>query len=303
MADLLPPPESDEVWLSRRVLAVRRVAEGGEPAVLLHGLGGSALNWTDLGYELAGTLDSWAVDLPGFGASPPPRDGNYGLSAQARAVYDLISERIGSPVHVFGNSLGGAIGLQVAARAPSWVRSLTMVSPALPGARLTSANMHLPVLALPGVGEAVLRRYSRYPAEARAWGTVQVCFADTSRMHRQRLAEAVAEVEQRDALQYVPDAFARSIRALMASLSDRGPQRPLALARRITAPALLVYGARDRLVDARGASRIAARFQQASVVVLPDCAHVAHMEHPEMVAGAWRDLIGRRRTPPRGSRN
>jgi len=46
---------------------------GAEPAVYVHGLGGSSLNWTDLAYLLADRLDGQAVDLPGFGRSDPAR--------------------------------------------------------------------------------------------------------------------------------------------------------------------------------------------------------------------------------------
>src|SRR5215469_1862722 len=48
---------------------------GSEPAVFVHGLGGSALNWTDLMGQLSDAtedpaLAAEALDLPGFGFSP-----------------------------------------------------------------------------------------------------------------------------------------------------------------------------------------------------------------------------------------
>lgn len=293
-AELRPAPPREEIWLDNRMVTVRRVAEGGTPAVMIHGLGGSSLNWTDLAWDLAGRLDTWAVDLPGFGASPPPRDGDYSPAGQAAGVLELITERIGRPVHVFGNSMGGAIAVQLAARAPEWVRSVTMVSPALPGGRITRSNMHLPVIAVPGVGERILRRYLRSSPEFRARATIDVCFADPRRLHPERLAEAVAEVARRDSLTYVGDAFAQSTRGLMATFLERGPERPVALMRRIRKPVLLIYGRKDQLVDPLGGYKLASQFPDARVVVIPDSGHVAQMEHPELVAAAWRDLIGDR---------
>lgn len=290
--ELPPPPQSEEVWLEDRMLTVRRVREGGTPTVFVHGLGGSSLNWTDLAYLMRGRLDSWAVDLPGFGWSPPPRDGDYSPQGHARAVRDLIVEKIGEPVHLFGNSMGGAVSVVMAAEHPELVRSLTLIAPALPGGRITRTNMHLPVVAVPGVGERLIVRYLRAPAEWRARATIEACYGDVSRMHPQRLAEAVAEVERRDILTYAADAFARSARGLIRSFLQRGSEAPLALAERISAPVLLVYGRQDRLVDPLGGFSIASRFPDARVVVLPDSGHVAQMEHPEMVAGVWRDLIG-----------
>lgn len=292
--EVRPAPPREEIWLTDRMVSVRRVAEGGTPAVMIHGLGGSSLNWTDLAWDLAGRLDTWAVDLPGFGASPPPRDGDYTPEGHARAVLDLITSRIGRPVHLFGNSMGGAIAVQLAGRAPGWVKSVTMISPALPGGRLTRSNMHLPVLAVPGVGERVLRRYLQASPEFRAKATIDVCFADPGRMHPERMAEAVAEVTRRDSLPYVGDAFVQSTRGLMASFLERGPDRPTELMKRIHRPTLLIYGRKDQLVDPVGGYRAASYLPDARVVVLPDSGHVAQMEHPELVAEAWRDLIGGR---------
>jgi pimeloyl-ACP methyl ester carboxylesterase len=273
------------------MLSVRRVAAGGTPAVFVHGLGGSSLNWTDLMLLMAGRLDSWSVDLPGFGWSPPPRDGDYTPAGHAAAVADLIREKIGVPVHLFGNSMGGAVSVALAADHPDLVRSVTLISPALPGARMNTSNMHLPVVAVPGVGERLVDRYLRAPAEWRARATIEVCYGDMSRMHPQRMAEAVAEVERRDRLTYAGDAFTRSTRGLIRAMLARGRNSPLAQASRVSAPVLLVYGRLDRLVDSRGAHTVAANFPDARVVVLPDSGHVAQMEHAEMVAGVWSDLL------------
>src|SRR5215510_4386234 len=75
--------------------------EGAEPAVFIHGLGGSSTNWTDLMDLLsrpvanrpgAPTLACAAVDLPGFGNSPPPAGGDYTIRGHAAAVIEFIEE-------------------------------------------------------------------------------------------------------------------------------------------------------------------------------------------------------------------
>ena len=71
----------------------------------------------------------------GFGLSPPPDDGDYSMPAHVRAVVRLIESEGRVPVHLFGNSLGGAVATVVAARRPELVRTLTLVSPALPDFR------------------------------------------------------------------------------------------------------------------------------------------------------------------------
>ena len=114
-----------------------------EPALFVHGLGGSATNWTDLMGILstpgAGgpdpsvpALDGEAVDLPGFGFSPVPADGDYSIDAKARVLIELIEHRHRWPVHLVGNSLGGAVCTRVAAQRPGDTRFLASSHLAIP---------------------------------------------------------------------------------------------------------------------------------------------------------------------------
>jgi pimeloyl-ACP methyl ester carboxylesterase len=125
----------------------------------------------------------------------------------------------------------------------------------------------------------------------RVRGTIDVTFADPSRVAPERLAEAVAEVQERDHLPYASDAFLRSLRGLLKTFVDVGPNRPWKLAGRVTCPTLVVYGRKDPLVDPRSAHRVTKHFRDAHVVVLPDSGHVAQMEHPEFVAAAWERFL------------
>ena len=285
-----PAWPSQDVLMANRTLSVRH-APGSQPdlpaAVYIHGLGGSSLNWTDLLYRLRRQTSGWAVDLGGFGGSPPPRDGDMTPAGHARSVADLIEHLDLAPVHLFGNSLGGAVALQLAARRPDLVRSLTLISPALPALFATRSNFHLPVIAMPGVGERLVPKYLEAEVGGRVQASIDVTFADPSRISPQRLAETVEEVASRDHLPYASDAFLRTLRGLLRSFVDVGPNRPWKLAERVTCPTLVVYGRKDPLVDPRSAHRVTKHFPHAHVLVLPDCGHVAQMEHPEFVAAAW----------------
>jgi pimeloyl-ACP methyl ester carboxylesterase len=117
------------------------------------------------------------------------------------------------------------------------------------------------------------------------------CFADPSRVSAARMAESVEEVRSRDHLPYASDAFLRTLRGLLRTFIDVGPNRPWKLAERVTCPTLVVYGRKDPLVDPRSAHRVTKHFPDAHVVVLPDSGHVAQMEHPEFVAAAWDRFI------------
>lgn len=288
------PWPSTDIALPNRTLAVRH-AEASEPglptAVFIHGLGGSALNWTDFMARLRPDVDGWAVDLGGFGGSPPPRDGDMSPAGHARGVAELVEHLGNGPAHVFGNSLGGAVALQLAARRPDLVRSLTLISPALPSVFATKYNAHLPVIAVPGIGERLVPRYLEAEPQARVQGTVDVCFADPKRVSAVRMAESVEEVKSRDHLPYTTDAFLRSLRGLLMTYLDPSRNRPWKLAERVSCPVLVIYGRKDPLVDPRAAHRVTRHFRNSHVVVLPDSGHVAQMEHPEFVQAAWERFI------------
>ena len=267
-----------------------------EPALYVHGLGGSSLNWTDLMGLLRDRLDGEAPDLPGFGQSPPPDDGNFGLAGHAAAVVALIESRRVGPVHLFGNSLGGAVATRVAAERPDLVRTLTLAAPALPDLRPRRTSMGLPLLAVPGLGAYLARALARQRPERRAEALLELCFGDPGAVPPARRAELAAEIERRARLPYAQDALIASLRGLLSVYLERGPQALWRLAREVSAPTLVVYGGRDKLVDARVAARARATFRDARVLVLPTSGHVPQIEHPDLVADAVRALLDRQAT-------
>jgi pimeloyl-ACP methyl ester carboxylesterase len=272
-------------------LSVRRVPGGrGEPALYVHGLGGSATNWTDLGWLLGDTLEGTAIDLPGFGRSAPPPD--YRLDTHVRAVVAFLEHDRRGPVHLFGNSLGGAVATRVAAERPDLVRTLTLISPALPvwvPRRGTDPRVAVP--AIPLVGTLVQRQLGRMTVEQRARGLIELVFADPSVVPPERWAETEDEIARRRSLPWYDEALVRSLRGLIAAYVGRGARALWRQARDVQAPTLVVWGARDRLVSASLARKASRLFGDARVVLLPDCGHVSQMEDPERVADEVRRLL------------
>jgi pimeloyl-ACP methyl ester carboxylesterase len=279
---------------------VRSTPEGPDEAgIFVHGLAGSATNWTDLMGELSGDLAGHAIDLPGAGYSPAPPDGDYSVSGHARAVLALVEhvaiKKGAGPVHLFGNSLGGAVSVRVAAMRPDLVRTLTLVSPALPDIVPRYGPARVALSATPGLGDWVAGRLRYIPAERRIRATMAMCYADSGRVHPERLRDAVAELVRRDGLPYSGRALVESARGIVAEYFRdvlRGGDDSLwRQAARVQAPTLVVHGMRDRLVHARTAARAARTFPDVRLVVLPKAAHVAQMEYPEVVAREVRALI------------
>jgi pimeloyl-ACP methyl ester carboxylesterase len=280
-------------------------AEAAEPAVFVHGLGGSSRNWTDLMAELSrpgpvpaeAVLAGEAIDLPGFGHSPPPAGRDYTIDAHAAAVIALIDAQGRWPVHLIGNSLGGAVCVRAAARRPDLIRTLTLISPALPDRRPRPGPLRVGLAGVPGVGGWLLGKVLAFPAEQRTAATIADLYADPGRIHPERFRDEVAEVNRRDTLDYQAEAFTKSTRSLVAEYLRFGPRTLWRDAARIPAPTLAIFGSHDHLISPVMAARAARGFRSASAVVLPQTGHVAMMERPATVARLIREFLALSQSP------
>ncbi|MGW6393170.1 alpha/beta fold hydrolase [Streptomyces sp. NPDC055103] len=277
--------------LTLTVRARPGTSQGLPPALYVHGLGGSSQNWSALMPLLADRVDGEAVDLPGFGDSPPPDDGNYSVTGHARAVIRLLDAGGRGPVHLFGNSLGGAVATRVAAVRPDLVRTLTLVAPALPELRAQRTAWPTVLLAVPGVASLFAKLSRDWTPEQRVRGVLSLCYGDPGRVTDEGFRHAVEEMERRLELPYFWDAMARSSRGIVDAYTLGGQHGLWRQAERVLAPTLLVYGGRDQLVAYRMARKAAAAFRGSRLLTLPDAGHVAMMEYPETVAQAVRELI------------
>jgi pimeloyl-ACP methyl ester carboxylesterase len=285
-------------WPARRVtvngemLHVRdtpATAPGTEPAVYVHGLGGSSQNFTDVAGLLADRFDGQAVDLPGFGYSDPSR--SYSISAFAGKLIKYLEYDDRGPVHLVGNSLGGAISVRVAALRPDLVRTLTLISPAMPflDPRRSAQGALLPLLALPRADRLLARGMARLTVEEMADEVLAACFGDISKVSAQRRAEAMEEIKLRYTVTHYPKAYLGTLRGLVSSFLRAylpGTNSQWKLAARIQAPTLVIGGLTDHLVDPRVPAQVARVVPDGRLLILPGVGHVAQMEVPRVVARA-----------------
>ncbi|GAA1389438.1 alpha/beta fold hydrolase [Pseudonocardia kongjuensis] len=270
-------------------------------AVYVHGLAGSATNWTDLAGLLAPRAAGLSVDLPGFGLSEPTATRDYTPDGMADALLCWLAgrreqraragERHDGRFHLVGNSLGGLIAMTVAARRPELVRSLTLVSPAMPDLRPDPRRLSDPRMALamvPVLGRGARRALAVEPVRDRAERIVRICFADPQRGSERRLDELIAEHEHRATLPWAAEATDGATRGLLATWAGRSAWQR---ASKVRAPSLVLWGGADRIVSPRLARRTAAALPDARMLVLPRTGHVAQIEDPERVAlavaGLW----------------
>lgn len=258
--------------------------------MLVHGLGGSSLNWYELVRSLGDSVDAYALDLPGFGMSPPAR--RHSLDVHAAAVIGYIEARhSGTPVHVFGNSMGGLISVLVAGRRPDLVASLLLISPAMPRVFGVPRDARLlALLTLPRIGERIMARDLARPPEVAVRRLANYLFGEPDLIAPEQFAIAAEERRLRAAEPHAAAAFLGSLRSITAAYAR--PRRLSAWrhAARLQMPVTVMYGGRDRLVrDAAGLWRTVV--PQVRLVHLPTSGHVAMMERPAIVADIVRDHL------------
>jgi len=308
----LPEGEAPAPWPARRVtvggamLHVRdtpATRPDAEPAVYVHGLGGSSQNFTDFAGLLTDRFAARAVDLPGFGYSDPsPR---YSIPAFAATLIGYLAHDGRGPVHLVGNSLGGSIAVRVAALRPDLIRTLSLISPAMPflDPRRTAQGPVLPILALPGADRLLGWAFARLTAEEMAEQVLAACFGDTSKVSPQRRAEAMEEIQLRYTVAHYPKAYLGALRGLVASFVRAylpGSNSQWRLAAQVQAPTLVVGGLNDKLVDPRVPVQVARAVPDSRLLILPGVGHVAQMEVPRLVARAVVGMLDDVRPPVGG---
>jgi pimeloyl-ACP methyl ester carboxylesterase len=298
--DLTIPPWPGEMMTSGGVTLHVRRAPGPGPsaptAVFVHGLGGSSTNWTDFAGQLSGRVNGIALDLPGFGRTPPPEGYDFSMATHSDTVIRFL-EGLDGPVHLFGNSMGGAIALLVAARRPDLVRSLTVISPAMPDLRpdpRRCANPMMPLAYVPVIGNGVRRRLASLTPREQSLQIVRLCFARPSSVPDHRIEEGVRETIERNGNGYYRSALAASTIGLIRAWLVTGGKSLWRMVPQVTAPALVVWGTQDRLVSVRKAPRTAKLLQRGRLLVLPRVGHCAQIERPvtvtRAVLGMWEAL-------------
>lgn len=243
------------------------IVGSGPDLVLLHSLLTDRTSYGALAGRLAGRCRLIAVNLPGFGASPPavPLDGHADRLA---ALFD----RLGLPpsTDILGNGLGGFVGLRMAIRHGTRFRRLVLIGSAV---------------AFPEPGRAAFRAMAD---TAEASGLAPLADAAMLRMFPPEFAAArPAVVADRRAVFLTIDArvFAEAARALarldLSSDLDR-----------VRNPVLVVVGEHDSATGAPLGRDLAARLPDGRLAVLAGAGHAPHIQAPDTLVAAIAPFLG-----------
>ncbi len=270
---------------------------GGNPdgpvMVLVHGLGGSHLNWDLLAPHLTAHGRVLAIDLPGFGLSAPT-ERPATVRSNVAVLAGFLRKHCNEPAVLVGNSMGGLVCILLAARMPELLRALVLLDPALPApARVVGSPGDAAMLALhalPGVGERLRRaRRRRIGPHATVEETLELCGVDRQALPAELVERSVAMVDRQSDVAGMDRAFLSASRSLAWTLvRTRAYRRAMAS---ITAPVLLVHGDRDRLVPVTAARATARRQPGWTYVELAGAGHLPQLQMPTQVAGCILDWL------------
>ncbi|NND02137.1 MAG: alpha/beta hydrolase [Acidimicrobiia bacterium] len=266
----------------------------GSAVVMLHGLGGSHLNWDRIGPGLAADHGAYALDLRGFGLTP--LEGNTAsMENQVELVAGFIRKVAGGRATIFGNSMGGTIAMLVAAEHPDLVDGLVLFGPGLPPQSqkaLSKQNlMFLGFPLLPAVGEAAMQRYfDSTPPEERIDFMMQKMTADPFRIDNYTRESLTEMVRLRNDMEWQAAAYCQALRSISSVLLRRSSFRRII--HKIAAPTLIIHGMLDDTVPFESGEWLARERPDWKFAPLMDCGHVPQLELPKRSLNLyrrWRD--------------
>ncbi|MHB9800895.1 alpha/beta fold hydrolase [Pseudomonas sp. MT3] len=278
--------ESRRAGLSERSLSVDnldiRYYEGGpdkaQTVLLIHGFGADKSNWPRFARFLTDRYHVIAVDLPGFGDSSRPANISYDVGTQAERLADFMRELGIGRFHVVGNSMGGHIAALLAARHPNEVLSAGLFDNA---GVMAPRQSELFLRLLKGEDNPLVpRSVEDFPA------LLDFVFVQRPPLPS-RLEHYLAERSlERQAFN---DMVFQQLRERYIPLEPELPK--------ITAPTLLLWGDRDRVLDVSSIDVMKPLLKKPSVAILRDCGHVPMIERPEETARLYLDFLQQSQAP------
>ena len=248
------------------------VAGDGPPLVLVHGLGGSAMNWCEVVPLLAHERRVVVPDLPGHGRSDP-LPAVAGLGAFADRVAAVAAQEEALPAPVVGHSLGGVVALHLALRHPAAVTRMVLAAAAglSSGTRFKRSLLSVSMTMRPGrLAARHTDRITRSPRLRRA------------AFGRYYVADPVGMTEAAVRGFLAGHLLHTDLATAWRALRTDDPREELEA---IQCPALVLWGSLDAQLPLDDAFEYTRRLR-AKLRVIPDCGHLLIGERPDACADA-----------------
>ena len=253
----------------------------GEPILFLHGFLFDGRQYEAQVDALRGRYRCVTLDFRGQGRSSPAR-GGYQVEQHTSDVLAVIRRLDIAPVHLVGLSMGGFVGLRIAAREPRLLRSLTLLNTSAAAHARTKFPKQLALGAVArfaGVSLPVIRSGVEAEMYGEAFRTDPMR-APEREVWRQRWALADRATLMRTLLGFM----------VRADIRDELGE--------VTVPTLVIAGGADTSLPARYSREIHLRIAGSRYVELPDVGHSSPVEDPDGVTRALREFLNE--VPPNG---
>lgn len=259
--------------------------EDGPKIVLVHGLGGSHLNWALLAPKLAQHARVVAVDLAGFGYTYP-EGRKTTISANVGLLNRFLREVVDEPVVLMGNSMGGMISILHTSKHPETVRGVVLVDPALPmvlGSRPDPTMVSTFFMySVPGFGKRFMAKVRAASPRAQVNRVLELCCVNPDAIPEELKQASVHLLVQRSKVKGLDDAFIAAARSTVLATSRRGPY--YAAMDSLKVPVFLMSGDKDRLVNVAAARYVARKRPHWRYDEFRNVGHVPQLEIPDVVS-------------------
>jgi pimeloyl-ACP methyl ester carboxylesterase len=251
-------------------------SENGPPdaklALLIHCWGGSRYALSPLLPMVSQRFHAVAVDLPGYGDSPP-LPGRVTIGDYVELMATLIRAIAQPPVVLIGHSMGGMISVTLGLRYPDLVERMVLICPTISGHLSLYINLFVsPVVLLERlVPSQIMRLIDPYVVRITDRLLRPSQFAERTNISEQQVERIWADVHHPGQGRVRAECFwAMRANDLRGKLSQ------------LKMPTLAMWGMEDNCVPLRDASAVARECPEAEVRIIPNAGHWPQFESPQI---------------------
>lgn len=252
-------------YLSRDILSAK------DTVVLLHGFSANKENWLRFAQHLPGNIQVYALDLLGHGAHSIDLLKDYNIESQVEYLHQFIKHSINQPVHIVGNSMGGAIASLYAAKYPDDIKTLMLISPA--GVHDVPSEMDK--LIEQGNNPLIANSVDQF------FDVVDFVMEDQPIIPGPILEVQAERAVKRYALNQ--KIFSDLRNDLQKKLDQHFSD--------IKCPSMIIWGKEDRVINAKNIQRYASLISNSQSMVLDGVGHLAMLEKPDLMAQMFITLV------------
>lgn len=260
---------------------IRYIDEGaGDPLVLVHGIPTSSFLWRHMIKDLSAYGRVIAPDLPGFGFSDPPQNGDYSISNYARLLESFLEALSIEPATLICHDYGGPIVMTYALRNPEKYKKLIILD--------TFLHNDLPPLPL-----------SMKIAGIRPFGEIFMGLGGES-IARTGLMDGVTDnsLISEDIVKryYLPEGTPEKLNKTMLGTLRVDYEKDIGFIEKnigtIEKPTLIIWGDKDKFLPLYLGKRILQNIRGSKLEVIPNCGHFVPEEKPETATKIIMEFLG-----------